>query len=80
VAARSCAGTLALVYVPDRRTVELDLSVMRSVATLTWIDPTTGATRPAEPPTAPTDTRLELSTPGDNAEGSTDWLLEVRAA
>jgi hypothetical protein len=67
-AARTPDGRLAVVYLPTRRTISVDPSVMAAGARTTWVDPTSGVRRPV-PMSA------SFTPPGRNAAGGHDWLL-----
>jgi hypothetical protein len=67
-AARSPHGRLAVIYLPTQHTISVRRSAMAAGTRATWIDPTTGARRPA--PMA-----AIFTTPGPNAGGDNDWLL-----
>ena len=71
-AAITADGTLAVVYVPTARTIAVDASRLAPGAQAAWVDPTTGATVPADP-AAP------MTTPGTNAGGDEDWLLLIES-
>ncbi|UTM39891.1 DUF4038 domain-containing protein (plasmid) [Rhodococcus pyridinivorans] len=73
-AARTPDGSLAVVYVPTRRTIRLDLSLVPQTATLAWIDPA-DATGPSQ--VAEIDRDGNVSTPGPNNDGDEDWLLVI---
>ena len=80
VASLACDHRWALLYVPTRRTLTIDMGVFSgSTATLTWIDPSTGAASRAKPAAARTSGKLQLSPPGNNSSGISDWLLKVIA-
>jgi hypothetical protein len=74
-AARTPDGSLAVVYVPTRRTIRLDLSLVPQTATLAWIDPA-DAGGPSQ--VAEIDRDGNVSTPGPNRGGDEDWLLVIR--
>jgi Protein of unknown function (DUF4038)/Putative collagen-binding domain of a collagenase len=59
-------GTLAVVYIPTARTVEVDTSKLAQGVKATWFDPSNGSSRPAAAP---------YTTPGKNAVGEEDWVL-----
>ncbi|MEE2030813.1 apiosidase-like domain-containing protein [Rhodococcus chondri] len=73
-AARTPDGSLAVVYVPTRRAIRLDLSLVPQTATLAWIDPADagGPSRVAE-----IDRNGNVSSPGPNRDGDEDWLLVI---
>ena len=75
-------GSVALVYVPPTangaRQLTLDLRrIAGGAAHLTWFDPVNGARADGGSPA--TSQVLQLSTPGNNAEGNNDWVLLVEA-
>ena len=74
VSALAGDGNLAVVYLYETASVDLDLSALASPAeTVEWIDPSTGATVSRLPAAA------RLAVPAaSNAGGDTDWLLLVR--
>jgi len=65
-AAVTADGTLAVVYIPTSRTVELDTSTLQPGFTARWFDPSDGSSRDAKAP---------YTTPGKNAAGEEDWVL-----
>jgi Protein of unknown function (DUF4038)/Putative collagen-binding domain of a collagenase len=65
-AAATADGSLAVVYIPTARTIEIDESKLAPGVRARWYDPTNGAYRDAEAP---------FVTPGTNAAGSQDWVL-----
>ncbi|AUM19228.1 DUF4038 domain-containing protein [Rhodococcus ruber] len=73
-AARTPDRSLAVVYVPTRRTIRLDPSLVPSGATAVWIDPAD-----AGGPTQPADLKPDgtVPTPGANRDGNEDWLLAI---
>ena len=73
-AARTPDGSLAVVYVPTRRTIRLAPGAVPPSATLEWIDPA-DAGGPRR--TANIDESGQVSTPGPNTGGDEDWLLVI---
>jgi hypothetical protein len=70
-------GTRLVAYVPPgggSRTFSVDLSLVRPGRSARWVDPTTGAATPV-----PGDGHT-FTTPGANAGGATDWVLDIAAA
>jgi hypothetical protein len=63
-ASRSDEGDLALVYIPQERTVQLNLSGLQPNLSATWFDPRTGERHPA----AQKGDQFETPAPGD-------WVL-----
>lgn len=74
-AARTPDGKLAIVYVPDKRTITIDLSKLTGSIATRWYDPSTGKFQ-AIPgsPFSDKGTRA-FTTPGANGDGDADWLL-----
>jgi len=71
-AARTPDGTLAVVYVPTARTIDLDLGRLAATVSATWVDPVSGDRREVSPGN-------RMSTPGANAGGDGDWILVLSA-
>jgi hypothetical protein len=67
-AACSEAGDLALLYIPEDRQVELNLSGLHPGLTMQWVDPRTGKRSSFTAPVTGGLCRLETPAPGD-------WLL-----
>lgn len=71
-AAHTPDGTLAVVYVPTARTIDLDLDRLVAAVSATWVDPVSGDRREVSPGS-------RMSTPGVNAGGDGDWILVLSA-
>jgi Protein of unknown function (DUF4038)/Putative collagen-binding domain of a collagenase len=70
-------GTRLVAYVPPgsgQRTFTVDLGLLRPRRTVRWVDPTTGESRAVDGNPA------TVTTPGANASGVTDWVLDVTGA
>jgi hypothetical protein len=70
-------GTRLVAYVPPgsgQRTFTVDLGLLRPRRTVRWVDPTTGESR------AVAGNPATVTTPGANASGVTDWVLDVTGA
>ena len=67
-AARTPDGSQAVVYVPTARTVAVDTGVLLPGTRAVWVDPASGARKPA--PMSGT-----MTTPGPNDAGDWDWIL-----
>jgi len=70
-------GKLAIVYIPDKRTITVDLGKLSGAVTARWYDPANGKFQEiAGAPFANTGTH-DFATPGDNADGkgNADWVL-----
>jgi hypothetical protein len=63
-------GTLAVVYVPAWRTVEVDTSKLQPGFRARWFDPTDGKYEDAKAP---------YKSPGENTGGDKDWVLVFEA-
>jgi hypothetical protein len=74
-------GDLAVAYLWDTSlSPRFDLSAFSgSTATVSWVDPSNEAVRPVAGSPFPTEGEVAFSPPGDNAEGSGDWILLVEA-
>jgi hypothetical protein len=73
-------GKLAVTYIPNQRTITVDLGRMAGPVTARWYDPANGKFRDiaGSPfPHAPND----FATPGNNSdgEGNSDWVLVLEA-
>jgi hypothetical protein len=70
-AAATADGSLAVVYVPTARTIQLDRSRLKPGLVAEWFDPTNGERRPASQP---------FTTPGKNSAGDPDWVLIAKTS
>lgn len=78
-AARTSDGSLALVFLPTRRAITLDMSNFSGSMTAWWYDPTSGVySKVTGSPFASSGSRV-LTSPGNNSEGSGDWVLVLEA-
>lgn len=67
-AGRAADGTLAVIYLPNASSaITVDMTKIGASPTATWVDPTSGATF--------SETVGSSYSRGNNAAGSTDWLL-----
>jgi chitodextrinase len=74
-AARVPDGSLVIVYTPTVRALTIDMTKLSGSVTARWFDPTNGTyTSVAGSPFANSGSR-QFTPPGNNAEGSGDWLL-----
>jgi hypothetical protein len=79
VAAVSSDSSWAIVYVPTRRVISLDLTQLdASNASLSWFDPTSGEF--ASQAIVPVAGEVDVEVPDDNAGDDADWVLVVQAA
>lgn len=63
-------GSSGLVYVPTARTFTIERSRLADSVRAAWVDPSTGSRRPVP-------VQASYRTPGPNADGDGDWLLEL---
>ena len=76
-AAVSADGTWAVVYLPTRRSITVDLSRLKgSVATGYWYDPTSGKATFLHSMSL---TQQTITSPGPNAAGDADWVLVLNS-
>jgi hypothetical protein len=77
-AAATPDGKLALAYLPDIRTVTIDMAKFEGPVTAHWFDPATDAYVTIKgSPFQNTGTK-EFSPPGSNGSGDTDWVLDLQ--
>ncbi len=78
-AARTSDGSLAVAYLPTRRTVTVDMARLRGRIEARWFDPTSGAYAAiAGSPFANVGSR-DFTPPGNNHDGDGDWVLVLQA-
>lgn len=78
-AARTPDGKLAIVYLPDKRTITVNLGKLAAPTTARWYDPSVGRFQ-AIPGSPFSDKGARaFSTPGANADGDADWVLVLEA-
>lgn len=77
-AAATPDGTLAIAYLPTRRTITVDMSRFSTVARARWYDPTAGRFQEISS-ALPNRGTLQLTPPAANEEGTDDWLLVIEA-
>jgi hypothetical protein len=81
-AAATPDGRLLIVYVPDHRTITVNMSKLAAPATTArWYDPASGKFREIAGSPLPSSGSRKFETPGDNADGpgSSDWVLVLEA-
>jgi hypothetical protein len=80
-AARTPDGRLAMAYVPDRRTITVDLSTLAGPSVARWYDPASGKFRDIAGSPLPNRGSHRFTTPGDNADGpgNADWVLVLES-
>lgn len=80
-AGRTPDGKLAIVYVPDQRTITVDLSKLGGPTTARWYDPSNGKFRDIKGSPFQNAGKHSFATPGNNADGpgNEDWVLVLEA-
>jgi hypothetical protein len=80
-AARTPDGRLVIAYIPDRRTITVDMSKLSGPAIARWYDPACGKFRPIDGSPLPNTGTHQFATPGDNADGpgNADWVLVLES-
>jgi len=76
-AARTPDGKLAIVYVPDKRTITVDMSKLAGPATARWYDPASGKFQAIEGSPFQNAGAHAFATTGNNSDGAEneDWVL-----
>jgi hypothetical protein len=74
-AARTPDGKLAIVYVPDKRTITVDLGKLVAPITARWYDPSAGKFQAIPGSPLPGKGTRAFTTPDANADGDADWVL-----
>jgi hypothetical protein len=74
-AARVSDGSLVIVYTPTVRALTIDMTKLSGSVTARWFDPTNGTYTPVVGSPFANSGSRQFTPPGNNAEGSGDWLL-----
>ena len=76
-AAHTPDGKLAMAYLPDKRTITVDMGKLSGPAIARWYDPASGKFHPIEGSPLPNTGLRKFTPPGDNADGAgnSDWVL-----
>jgi hypothetical protein len=74
-AARTADGRLAVIYLPTKRTITVDMSQLRAGSVAFWYDPTDGRYQLADPPVS--GGKVSFTPPGPNHGGDDDWVLRI---
>jgi hypothetical protein len=79
--ARTADGTLIITYMPQARSITVDMTKLSATATARWFDPTTGAfTTVAGSPLANTGTRMFTPPTATHSDGYSDWALVLETS
>lgn len=78
-AARAGDGSFALAYLPQARTIPIDLRRLASAAKASWFDPTDGSLKPVAGSPFANDSVRDFTPPEENAGGSKDFVLVLEA-
>jgi hypothetical protein len=76
-AAKTEDGELAIAYIPNGGSITLNLGELALPTVATWFDPTNGATTDAG--SFESAASQAFTTPGNNADGESDWVLLLEA-
>ncbi len=78
VAALSLDRSFGVLYVPDERTVTVNLTKLAGPnVAIQWCDPTSGTCHTATGSPRASNSSISLSTPGLNGEGASDWVMTL---
>jgi hypothetical protein len=72
-------GSCAVVYLPTPRAFTVDLAKLKSPVTARWFDPTSGEFKPVAGLPFANGGQRELTPPGQNRAGESDWALVLAA-
>ena len=78
-AAVAKGGSFALAYLPQARTIRVELRRLSGSMKASWVDPTDGSLKSvADSPFASNSTR-DFTPPERNSAGDKDWVLALEA-
>jgi hypothetical protein len=78
-AASTPDGKLAIAYLPETRTITVDLGKLSGPVLARWYDPTKGTSVPVSGSPFPNPGVMEFRPPGQNGDGDGDWVLDLTA-
>jgi hypothetical protein len=78
--ARSPDGSLVMAYMPNFRTVTVDMSELSGPVTAQWFDPTNNTYVPISSSAIPNSGLKQFTPPGANSAGDSDWVLVLETA
>jgi hypothetical protein len=73
-------SSFAMIYIPQSREIQVNLSRLRGPVSTRWFDPVSGRFEPAEGSPTPHDGIKTFGPPGRNAGGDSDFALLLVAA
>ena len=77
-AAYALDGTLGVINIPAGGSITVNRNVMSGSFSATWIDPSNGASTPVGGGPFPNTGTQVFTTPGNNADGESDWTLSLQ--
>ena len=72
-AAYATDGSVAVIYVPTERTLEVNTRILSQSINAHWFDPTNGSIIGTD--ASPCRETCRVKTPGTNSHGDEDWVL-----
>ena len=79
-AACTADGSLAIIYIPQSRAINVDLSRFSAPVKAHWFDPTDGSQKPVQAHALANQGSHEFAPPEKNAAGDSDWVLLLETA
>ena len=76
--ARTARRDLAVVYLPDTRGADVDLSEFPAPVNAVWFDPTSGKHSESGRKNIPNQGSHKFTPPGKNSAGEDDWVLVLK--
>ena len=74
-AARTPDGKLVIAYIPETRTITVDMRKLSGRAWARWHDPTNGRSAAIAGSPFPNRGAKQFRPPGENGDGDGDWVL-----
>jgi hypothetical protein len=73
------SGEVGVVYLPERATITVDMSIFHTHVEARWFDPAAGKYRDVDGSPFPNVGMKQFASPGNNSDGDPDWVLLLRA-
>jgi chitodextrinase len=73
-------GTLAMAYIPNGQTITVNMAKMSGAVTAQWFDPSNGTYSSISGSPFANVGSAQLTPPGNNNDGDTDWVLVLTAS